>query len=346
MVLGIAIVGLGMASKPHVAALSQLENDGVIKVHGVFVRSPEKIAVTLAEQNWRYLESIDEIIKNRNIDAVIVLTPPNARQKYVQSFAKAGKHLLIEKPIERTLSVAVSMVKYCENSNVFLGVVFQHRYRDGSKKLRDLVDQNSLGTLQLVNARIPWWRDQSYYDGPGRGTFERDGGGVLISQAIHTLDLMLVFTGQVEEVQALTATSDAHSMEAEDFASAGLKFSCGAVGSVMATTSLYPGGQESLEFVFSKGTATLTGGALSIKWRDGQIDDYKEESETGGGADPMAFPSDWHRLLISDFVAAVSSGIEPEVTGKEALKVHRLIDGIVRSANEGRRIYLDSNCQI
>ena len=168
---------------------------------------------------------------------VILITPPNQRLELVKEFSKAGKNILMEKPIERSTKQAEEIVNICEKDNVKLGIVFQHRFRESSIKLKKLIEENAFGSIYSVQVNIPWWRDQSYYDEPGRGTYERDGGGVLISQAIHTLDLMLSIIGQVEEVQAIAKTTSFHKMESEDFVAAGLKFKNGAVGSLMASTT-------------------------------------------------------------------------------------------------------------
>jgi predicted dehydrogenase len=185
---------------------------------------------------------------------------------------------------------------------------------------------------------VPWWREQSYYDQPGRGTYARDGGGVLISQAIHTLDLMLSITGPVAEVAAVAGTTFLHRMEAEDFAGAGLRFTNGAVGVLAATTAAFPGSAESIVITFERGAARLQGGTLTVTRMDGGAAMMGEPAGTGGGADPMAFPHDWHRDLIADFVAAVREGRQPLVSGREALKVHRLIDALVLSSREKRTI--------
>jgi len=186
--------------------------------------------------------------------------------------------------------------------------------------------------LVIAEVCVPWWREQSYYDEPGRGTYERDGGGVLISQAIHTLDLMLSLTGPVSYVAAMAHTTSLHQMESEDYVSASMKFSSGAVGSLVASTAHYPGGAESITLHFSQCVAHLQSGVLTLTWRDGREEQFGETSTTGGGADPMAFTHTWHRSIIEDFSNAVRTGNKPCVTGREALQVHALIDAFTRYA--------------
>jgi predicted dehydrogenase len=242
----------------------------------------------------------------------------------------------MEKPIERSTKQAEEIVKICENNKVQLGIVLQHRFRESSIKLKNLIEENALGLIYSVQVNIPWWRDQSYYDEPGRGTYERDGGGVLISQAIHTLDLMINLIGEVKEVQAIANTTSFHSMESEDFVAGGLKFKNGAVGSLMASTSSYPGYPESIVLNCEKGSVKLESGSLIINWQNNKVEEFGETSGTGGSADPMAFPYDWHKSLIKDFALSIASNQSGFVSGREALKVHQLIDALISSSKNGK----------
>ncbi|PWW01694.1 putative dehydrogenase [Hoeflea marina] len=330
---GLAVIGLGMASKPHLEALAELA--GSIEVTGVFNRGRDKSVHAAASIGCRVFDSIEEIALDPATDGVIVITPPHQRTDIIRLLAAAGKHVLTEKPVERSTAAAREIVETCERARVQLGVVFQHRMRAGARRLAELVAAGELGELCLVRADIPWWRPQSYYDVPGRGSYERDGGGVLISQAIHVLDLMLSLTGPADNVQAFCATTKTHEMESEDFAAAGVRYASGAVGSIVATTATYPGGAESMVIDGTRGTAVLKGGHLSVTWRDGRSEEQGELSGTGGGADPMAFPCDWHRDLIADFADAIRTGRPPLVTGRAALNVHALIDAMVTSSRDG-----------
>jgi UDP-N-acetyl-2-amino-2-deoxyglucuronate dehydrogenase len=218
----LAVIGLGMASKPHLAALRQLAP--AIEVAGVYARNAERRASVAAHTGCRDYDSIAAICSDSSVDGAIIITPPNARIEIVRSLAAAGKHVLMEKPVERNLVNAEAIVKICEDAEVSLGIVLQHRFRAGAIALSDLVQSGKLGQIHLVRVVLPWWRDQSYYDQPGRGTYEMDGGGVLITQAIHVIDLMLSLTGAVSVVSAIIGKTPLHDMEAEDFASASLRW--------------------------------------------------------------------------------------------------------------------------
>ncbi|RYH11617.1 Gfo/Idh/MocA family protein [Tropicimonas sp. IMCC6043] len=333
---GLAVVGCGMAAKPHALALQALKDQ--VEVVGVFARDRARREAFASEYGFPAAESAEALAADPRVQGLLLLTPPNARQPYVEMFAAAGKHILSEKPLERSAPAADIIAAICHKHEVTLGVVFQHRFRAASEALARLLESGNLGAIRMVRVEVPWWREQAYYDEPGRGSYERDGGGVLISQAIHTLDLMLSLTGPVREVQAMVATTPLHKMESEDFAAGAMRFASGAVGALFATTAAYPGEAESIRLDCDRGSALLKSGTVTIDWRDGRREVVGAEAGTGGGADPMAFPMDWHRDLIADFCAAVSSGRPPRVTGEDALRVQRFIAAIERSSRDGRSV--------
>lgn len=336
---GVGVIGLGMASLPHGKSLAALRDR--VEVRGVFSPSAERRHAFAERFDLPAVDRVEHILDDPAISAVILLTPPNARQELVEALSSRKKHILLEKPIERTTAAAAAIVENCERADVRLGIVFQHRFRDASMALRQKLERGDLGKIQTVQLAVPWWRPQSYYDEPGRGTYARDGGGVLISQAIHSMDLMLSLTGRVKEVAAIAGTSGLHQMESEDFVGGGLRFANAALGSIMATTASYPGSQEMITITGDKGTANLAGGELAIAYLNGRAEQVGETTGSGGGADPMAFPHDWHQRLIEQFLDALDDNREPSPNGREALDVHRLIDALMLSARERRHVRLD-----
>ena len=332
MTIGVGIVGLGMSSRPHLEALMQL--CGVAEVVGVCSRSKEKAQKVSHDYGFPACDTLEELLGCNGLDAVILLTPPNARVEIIEACAKAGKHLLVEKPVERTLAAAEGIVETAARKNVTLGVVLQHRFREDVQELKQILGEGKLGKIGAARLVFPWWRGQDYYNEKGRGSYERDGGGVLISQAIHVLDIMLYLLGDVAEASGFAATTLLHNMESEDFVSAGLRFVSGAVGSVVATTAAYPGEPEGLFIDGELGSAHLQANVLTLHWRDGRKETVGEGRGTGSGADPMAFGPELHRELIRDFCNSIAKGVEPQVTGKSALKVQRLIEAIVSSSKD------------
>jgi predicted dehydrogenase len=331
----IGLIGLGMAVAPHAASLRDLADRVEVLAYSRSVARRDAFEARFA---LPVTDRLKAVIEDPAIDAVMLLTPPDSRLDLVRRIAAAGKPLLMEKPLERTLAAAEQVVALTEAAGITTGVVFQHRFREAALALRQKLDEGALGTLATVHLEVPWWRPQSYYDEPGRGTLARDGGGVLITQAIHVMDLMLSLTGPAASVQAIAGTSALHRMETEDFVGAGLTFANGALGALMATTSFYPGRTEKLILAGTEATAVLEGGRLELHPHDGEPSSLGEAGGIGGGADPMAFSHAWHKAVITDFLDAIDAGRPPRVTARDALHVHRLIDGLLRSAAEGQRV--------
>jgi UDP-N-acetyl-2-amino-2-deoxyglucuronate dehydrogenase len=339
---GVALIGLGMVSGTYAAALRDLSDQ--ITVRGVLAARAESGAKFIAVHpglTAHVYPDVEAIAADQAVDFVILTTPPNARAEAVMTLAAAGKPILMEKPVERDLLRATKLVEACEMAGVPLGIMLQHRARPVVRDLRAVLASGRLGALQAVEVTVPWWRPQTYYDAPGRGTYARDGGGVLISQAIHTLDLMLSLTGPVAQVTAMTATTGFHAMEAEDFVSAGLRFVNGAVGMIAASTASFPGRGESITLHHTRGSLRLETNLLQIDWHDGEVQTLGAATTSGAGADPMAFTHAWHQSMIADFQEAVSAGRAPMVTGRAALGVHRLIAAIEQSGRTGGRVNLE-----
>ena len=315
-----------MAVTPHAKSLLDLKD----RVQVAYAFSPSKERRTRFAERFAFpqCDRLDTILEDRSVGAVLVLTPPNTHLEIVERCAAAGKHVLLEKPLEISTARAEDLVR--KSTRVKLGVVLQHRFRPAAQELRERM--KDLGQLVSASAAIPNWRPQSYYDQPGRGTRWRDGGGVLLTQGIHTLDLFLSFVGEAAEVKSFVTTTPVHQMETEDLVAAAVRFKSGALGNVHATTTAYPGYPERIELIGTRGTALLEGTSLRMQFTDGTSFDFKTEAGSGGtGADPMAFPHDWHRGVLADFLDAIEQDREPRVSGAEALKVHRFIDALLRS---------------
>lgn len=332
-----ALIGLGMVSKTYGDAIAKCET---VDLSLVYARSPDAREAFLSDWpqlNARAASGVDEIAAS-DVDFVILTTPPNARAEIVETLAAAGKPILMEKPVERTLDAATALVERCEAAGVPLGIMLQHRARPVVADLRAVI--GDLGPLRMAEVNVPWWRPQAYYDEPGRGTYARDGGGVMISQAIHTMDLMLSLTGPVAEVSAMSATTGFHDMESEDFVCAGLRFANGAVGQLFATTASFPGRGETVTLHFAEGSAHLEAGQLKIDRRDGTSEVLGQAATSGAGADPMAFTSDWHRFVIEDFAQSLTDKRPPLVPGRDALEVHRLIAALEKAGRTGTTVSL------
>jgi UDP-N-acetyl-2-amino-2-deoxyglucuronate dehydrogenase len=329
MAFRLGIVGLGMAVTPHAKSLVDLQDR--VEVAYAFSPSAGRRQSFREKFSFPLCDRLETILEDRSVNAVLILTPPNTHLELVSRCAAAGKHVLLEKPLEVSTDKAEKLVRAA--STIKLAVVLQHRFRPAVERLRELLP--SLGELVSASAMVGNWRPQSYYDQPGRGTRARDGGGVLLTQGIHTLDVFLSLTGEVAEVKSFSTTTPVHRMETEDLVTAAVRFRSGALGVVHATTTAYPGFPERIELIGAKGSALLEGNALRAEFHDGTRFELKNDAgAAGAGADPMAFPHDWHRAVLSDFLSSIQENREPRVSGAEALKVHRFIERLLQDASD------------
>lgn len=337
----IALLGLGMAVTPHARGLMDLADR--VEVAYAFSPSAKRRKAFGERFPFPLCNNLDTVLEDPAVDAVCVLTPANTHLDIVRKCAVAGKHVLLEKPVEITTARAAELVDVCRAAGVKLGIVLQHRFRPAGMKLAEILRSGELGGIVGCSTVIRLWRPQSYYDEPGRGTMARDGGGVLISQGIHTLDLMLSLAGPIKEVTGFAKTTSVHRMETEDMVCAAARFANGALGAIDATTAAYPGFLERIEFTCENGTATLVGTSLSALFQNGRkIEVAPDQSAGGAGADPMAFPHDYHRAVMADFIDAIARSCEPKVTGDEALRVHRLIDALIETGATGKPVTIDA----
>lgn len=327
--IGIAIIGLGPASQPHARSLVDLADR--VDVRWAVSRSAERTTAFAAQYPFPVTTDMGLALADPTVQAVLVLTPANAHGAVADACFAAGKHVLLEKPLDTTLARAEAIVQAARNHRLTLGVVLQHRFRPASIRLAAILASGGLGTIEAASLTVPWWRPQSYYDADGRGSLARDGGGVLLSQAIHALDLFRALLGVERVVASQVRRTALHRMETEDHVTALIRLSNGAPASLLATTAAYPGGPESLAIIGSKGAATLSGGGLTVALLDGTSERIEPEGNSGGGASIMDFPHDAHRALIADFLDAIEQGRDPQVTGEEALATQRLIAEILRA---------------
>ena len=331
--VGVGVIGTGMAVKPHALALADLA--GRVRVVGAYSRTEARRREFAASYRMPSIDSIDALLSDPDVQVVLVLTPPRTHADLALRCARAGKHVLLEKPLDVDLPQALATVRAVESMGVQLGVVFQHRFRDGARLLREMLAAGELGELLSVSCAIRWWRSAEYFAVGGRGTLARDGGGVLLTQAIHTLDVLLDLIGPAQRVSALCRTSPLRSIDTEDMVSAVVAFHGGAIGVVDATTTAYPGFPERIELSGSKGTAVLEAERLTVQ-RPGRDPVRVDGSFAGGGgADPMAFSHEAHRRLIEDFLDALRDRRPPRASGRSALPVHALIDAMLASSRTG-----------
>ena len=332
----IAIIGLGMALKPHIRSLEELSDR--VEIAACYAPSAERRKAFAAAHGYPVADDLERVLQDRTIEAAVILTPPNTHLELVERCAAAGKHVLLEKPIDGTVARARSAVEAMERSGRRLAIVLQHRFRGVSRRLAELVRAGELGRLISGSASIRWWRPSEYFAQAGRGMKARDGGGVLLTQAIHTLDLFQSLAGEIAEVSAFAATSPLRRIDTEDVVGAGVRFANGAIGTIDATTVAYPGFPERIELACENGTAQLNAETLDVWFKNGRHLREGGQASNSGGADPMAFSHEAHKALIADFLDAIDGDRNPVTHGREALKVQVLIEALLRSAEEGRAV--------
>ncbi|HEY5347207.1 MAG TPA: Gfo/Idh/MocA family oxidoreductase [Rhizomicrobium sp.] len=330
----IALVGLGMAVTPHAKSLLDLKDRAIVVA--AFSPSESRRKSFAAKFPFPLTDNLDAIVNDKSIDAVGVLTPPNTHLEIVTALARSGKHILLEKPLDISMARSEEIVRVAAAAGVKVGVMLQHRFKPAALRLAAILKAGELGRIVNCSTQIPLWRSQAYYDVEGRGTLARDGGGVLITQGIHTLDLMLSLAGPVSEVCGYVTTSAAHEMETEDLVCAAAQFESGAIGTIAATTAAYPGFPERIEFIGTKGTAALIGAALYVHYHDGRRHEMPPDPPAPNAVnDPMAFPHDYHLGVWRDFLDALDGDREPCISAAEALKVHRLVDALLAAGAKG-----------
>jgi UDP-N-acetyl-2-amino-2-deoxyglucuronate dehydrogenase len=335
----LAIIGLGMALEPHLSSLRELAN----RIEIAAAWSPNTLRRNEAGKkfNLPIVNSLEEILHDESIDSALILTPPITHMDLVILCAAAKKHVLLEKPTDVSLERAMKSVLAMERAGRKFGIVLQHRFRAPANQLRELIDNCELGELIAGFASIRWWRPQSYYAQLGRGTKERDGGGVLLTQAIHTLDLFQSLTGPISHVCAKAVNSGIRpTTDTEDLVVAAIGFKSGAIGSIDATTLAFPGFPERIELSFTKATALIMAENLDVYFHDGRTIHIEGGVSLSGGSNPMAFSNKAHKELIIDFYDAIDTNRQPRISGRESLRVQEIIEALLQSSNENKEVEL------
>ena len=344
MSLGVGIVGCGMISQFHARAIADSEGAGLVACCSRDLKS----AQTLADEfGGTAYDNLDAMLADSKVDIVSICTPSGAHQEPAVAAANAGKHVIVEKPLEITLARCDAIIEACVKNNVVLSTIFPSRFHASSKLLKTAIDDGRFGTLSLGDAYVKWFRTQEYYDsGAWRGTWELDGGGALMNQAIHCVDLLTWLMGPVAELSARTATLAHERIAVEDVATASLRFANGALGVIEATTASFPGMLKKIEVHGSKGSAVIEEEDIKT-WQfetmtpedDAIIAQFADATETGGGAsDPSAIDHAAHTHQFNDVINAIKTGKNPAIDGHEGRRSVEIILAIYKAAETGNSI--------
>jgi UDP-N-acetyl-2-amino-2-deoxyglucuronate dehydrogenase len=324
--LGFGVVGCGVIADTYAAALGGLAGGRLVAVTDVVSQRAAKFA---AEHGTADAGSLDRLLARPDVDVVCVCVPSGLHAEVGLAAAAAGRHVVVEKPIDISLIAARNLVEGARAAGVSLTVISQQRYNPGVQRAKALLDQGRLGRLVEVSASVPWYRSQGYYDSAGwRGTWALDGGGAFMNQAVHYADLVCWLCGQ-PEVLAATCAAVSHDIEVEDVALALLRFDSGALGVLEATTCAYPGYKCVLRMSGTGGTVVLEDGALvSAELEDGGVD------ATAGEVGALKMP-DSHRAQLADIISAISLGDDPSVSGQDGYRALKFVLDVYAAAGWG-----------
>jgi predicted dehydrogenase len=346
MKVGFGIVGLGMIADFHARAIEATDRGALV---ACFSRSQSKADDFAARHGCKGYASMKAFLSHPGLEIVTVCTPSGAHMEPALAAADAGKHLIIEKPLEISLERCDRIIDTCARKKVILSGVFQSRFQDVSRLVKETIDSGRLGHLTLGDAYVKWYRTQKYYDEGGwHGTRRYDGGGALINQSIHAIDLLLWFMGPVEGVQAFAGALGHSGIEVEDTAVAALRFKSGALGVIEGSTAVFPGFLRRIEINGSRGSLVIVENSIQ-EWRfeeEAEGDDEirqrfaSAETEGGGASDPANIDFEGHRRQFNDVIRSVETGKAPMIHGEEARKAVELVLAIYRSAEEKRQIRL------
>ena len=345
---GFGFVGCGMIAEFHTRAIHEIEGARVVAAFDKFQASAVKIA-RLAGGDCQVYDDIDTMLANPEVDVVCVCTPSGAHMEPAVRAANAGKHVVVEKPLEITLPRCDAILDACNAAGVRLCTIFPSRFSTANRALKQAIDEGRFGRLTLGDTQVKWWRTQEYYDSGGwRGTWKLDGGGALMNQAIHNVDLLQWMMGDVYTIMAQTALLVHDRIEVEDTAVATVRFKNGALGVIEAATSAYPGLLKRIEIHGEHGSARIEQDDVTL-WSfaaeaegDAAIHEAMK-AVTGfnaGASDPRGITHEGHRVQLADFLHAIDTGGEPFVDGRQGRKAVEIIRAIYHSAKTGQAVTL------
>ena len=346
--VGFGIVGCGVVSGWHADAIKAIEGTELVAVSDVVEERAREMG---KKYGVDWYTDYRELIKREDIDVVNVCVPSGLRAEVSIPAAEAGKHIISEKPLEVTLEKADQILEAVHKNKVKLAVIFQSRFSEEARLLRKILQEKRLGRLVYGEAAGKWYRSQEYYDSGGwRGTWKLDGGGALMNQSIHAVDFLQWMMGEVESLYAYSALLAHERIEVEDTLTASLKFKNGALGSIIAMTSAYPGYARKIEIYGTEGTVVLEDGRIAVwNFKEEREEDKKiresiaKENSPGakGAASATAgITYEEHRRQIVDMIKAIKEDRQPLINGEEGRKSLELVLAVYESAKSGKPVNL------
>ena len=338
------IVGAGLIADFHARAIGDIPN---AKLIGCCDKIPDRAEKLAGKFGIRTFDDYKDMVKSDEIDIITIATPSGFHAEPTIAAAEAGKHVICEKPLEITLERIDAMTEAHEKSGTRLGGIFPYRFNDMMAPLRETINSGRFGVITYAGIYVPWFRTDEYYKDSWHGTWKLDGGGALMNQSIHMVDMLCDVMPPLESLQAFTATLG-HEMEAEDTAVAALRYTNGALGMIYGTTASYPGQFRRFEVTGTKGTVVNVENSITV-WQfaderpeDEEIRKKFGQIEGGGGvADPAAITHENHTRNFQAFLDALDSGEDFWIGGTEARKAVEIILAIYKSAKEQKPVKLN-----
>jgi predicted dehydrogenase len=338
----VGIVGCGAISDVHVKSYLEISGVEVVAVSDI----NEKAARSVAEKyKWQWYTDYKEMICKSGADVIDICTPSGLRKDIAIYAAKNKKHIIAEKPIEVTLDRIDSILEACSENQVFISGIFNKRYKDIYRQIKNIIQENRLGKIILSDVSMKWYRPAEYYKNSGwRGTWALDGGGALMNQCIHYVDMLQWLLGAVDNVFGQTDKFVHTYIEAEDTAAALLRFKSGAIGMIQAATSTYPGFSARFSINGENGGIVIEDDkVIEFKCKDQRPEDdllFKANQANIGASTNIVTNYGLHKSQLTAILASIREGKEPEVNGIEARKAVEIIEAIYMSSVENRQVKL------
>jgi len=295
-----------------------------------------------AQHGAQFVGSYADLCRHPDVDYVDVCTFPDFRLQPIEICAQSKKHVQVQKPISTSLETARRMIETARQGGILLGVVSQHRFDDASRFLSKAIAEGRLGRLLQCDCYVKWYRSPAYYSRPIKGSWQTEGGGALINQAIHQLDILRWMAGPVAELFGVWQLGALHKIESEDVVNAVVRYASGATGVIQASTAFWPGYTERTEFHGTKGTAVISGDKLTtwdVENDSGEPAPVSKEVASGA-SDPMAISLEPFERQFLDFGDAIAKGRKPLVSGEEGYQALELVDAVYRSCRTGEKVRL------
>lgn len=337
--LGVALIGCGSISHVHMAALKEID---LVNICGVWAARPELRLEFADKHSVSVYESYEEVLDDPQVNTVIITLPPGIHVDYGVKAAAAGKNVVLEKPMDINVAKCRALIDSCHQNGVKLAVIYQNRFTKAAQTVKRALEQELLGKVFLADAYVKWYRSPEYYTSNAwRGTWDLEGGGALINQAIHTIDLVQWFMGGAKQVTGIIRTVT-HQIETEDLGIALVEYNNGAIGVIEGSTAVVPGFKERVELHGTKGTIILEGGNIK-EWKVAGCEegDYVAKQKViYGDTNSPALTNDNHLAQLREIFQAFSVGKEPMVNGEEGLKSLEIVRAVYDSSANGGRIKL------